>query len=117
VPSCRIADPERRDIVRVDGRRCALVIAVLLEHPDPAVRSIGARWLDEPATAYQLPVASLERWLSAPGPCGDRLEPRVAEEGLALLGPEVLTRLARASSRATVRAAAAAWDHRVTAGV
>jgi hypothetical protein len=49
------------------------------------------------------------RGLQHGGRLGDLLAPRVRGEGLAMLGPDALLRLSKASSRETVRRAADQW--------
>ncbi|MEX1368470.1 MAG: hypothetical protein AB1Z98_35390, partial [Nannocystaceae bacterium] len=61
-----------------------------------------------------LPPASVERWLVDAGRMGDLLAPRVRAHGLALLGPDALLRLSRASSRPGVRRGAEHWLSRLT---
>jgi hypothetical protein len=113
VPGSRVATPDPRDVARVDGRRLAALAPPLLGHDSPEIRGLAERWLTAPAAAYQIPEPTLEAWLRKPGPCGDLLHARLADEGLALLSPDALGRLAHDSCRGPVRAVARMWIDRL----
>jgi hypothetical protein len=94
---------------RVDGEDLAVLLPLLLDHPFEELRTIGARWLDEPAVLYHVPADVGESWLSTSSVLADRLAPRLADEGLAWLGPDALRRLTTHGCTDTVREAASRW--------
>jgi hypothetical protein len=95
-----------------DGRAAAL-LPLLCEHGDSVARQAGARWLATPRLPYEIDRERLEAWLAEDGPVADALAPRLAEEGLALLGPRALRRLHRESHSPAVRRATARWEDRL----
>lgn len=105
----RLREPDGATVARVDPDQLGVLLPFLVEHGHPEIREIGERWLRCPGAAFQLPRPAVERWLQQPGRMGDSLAPRVRSEGLALLGPDALLRLSKASSRETVRRAAEQW--------
>jgi len=86
-----------------------VLLPFLVEHAQSEIREIGERWLAFPAAAFQLSPACVERWLVDAGRMGDLLASRIRGDGLALLGPDALLRLSKASSRPQVRDAAEHW--------
>lgn len=113
VPSARLRDPDADTIARVDGARLAVLLPPLLDHHAHDVRRVAQRWVSRPALAYQLPRAVLERWLRGTGTMAALIEPRLVDEGLALLGPAALHRLAVVAQRPGIRNAAHGWVARV----
>jgi hypothetical protein len=109
LPPARLREPDGRTVARVDPEQLGVLLPFLVEHNHPEIREIGERWLACPGAAFQLPRAAVERWLQQAGRIGDLLAPRVRGEGLALLGPDALLRLSKASSREGVRRAADQW--------
>jgi hypothetical protein len=101
----RLREPDGPTVARVDPDKLSVLLPFLAEHGHPEIREIGERWLGCPGAAFQLPRPVVERWLQQPGRMGDLLAPRVRDEGLALLGPDALLRLSKASSREVVRRA------------
>jgi hypothetical protein len=114
LPPARVEEADPEAVARVDGRRLATLLPALALHEHRAVRELADRWLHAPATAYQIPPAILEAWLAGDGPCVGALASRLRHEGLALLPPRALQRLADRAVRPAVRAAAAEWLERLT---
>lgn len=115
LPAHRVAAADPEAIARVDGHRLATLLPALAAHDHPGVRDLAERWLRVPATAYQIPPAILEAWLAGDGPCAAVLASRLRDEGLALLAPPALERLAARAVRPAVREAAAHWLERLDA--
>lgn len=111
--AARLREPDGATVARVDPDQLGVLLPFLVEHAHPEIREIGERWLACPGAAFQLPSPTIERWLAQAGRMGDLLAPRVRGEGLALLGPDALLRLSKASSREAVRRAAELWLARV----
>lgn len=109
----RLREPDGETVARVDPEKLHVLLPFLVEHGHAEIREIGERWLACPGAAYQLPRPAVERWLQQGGRMGDLLAPRVRGEGLALLGPDALLRLSKASTRPLVRRAAELWLARV----
>lgn len=91
----------------------ALILPVWLSHDSEQLRAVGARWLELPATPYELELGVLERWVGAEGPLARALAPRLEREALALLGPETLARLAHTAAEPRVKAIACDWRARL----
>jgi hypothetical protein len=105
----RLREPDGSTVARVDPEQLGVLLPFLVEHGHPEIREIGERWLACPGAAFQLPRPAVERWLQQAGRMGDLLAGRVRGEGLALLGPDALLRLSKASTREPVRRAAEHW--------
>lgn len=105
----QLREPDGPTVATVDPDQLGVLLPFLVEHRHPEIREIGERWLACPGAAFQLPRPVVERWLVEAGRMGDQLAPRVRGDGLALLGPDALLRLSKASSRASVRRAAERW--------
>lgn len=105
----RLCEPDGPTVAQVDADQLGVLLPFLLEHADAEIRRIGERWLACPGAAFQLPRPVVERSLTEAGRLGDLLASRIHGEGLALLGPDALLRLSRASSREPVRRAADHW--------
>ncbi len=112
----QVIDPDRSAIARTDRARLGEVLPDLLADPDPEVQTAGARWLALPATAYELDPAQVEAWLAGDGPAAQQLADRIPREGLALVGPEALGRLARDATMPEIKDAAKRWVDRLAAG-
>ena len=109
----RMAHPDPDTIAAIDPRTLAIVLPFLLEHPDPQVRAVGTRWIESPTTLYELPPTVLEQWLRGDDRAAHQVRARLPDEGLALLGPGPILRLARGDAPEATRAAAAAWARRL----
>ncbi|MCA9706772.1 MAG: hypothetical protein KDK70_13050 [Myxococcales bacterium] len=109
LPPARLREPDGPTVARVDPEQLGVLLPFLVEHPHAEIRRIGERWLACPGAAFQLPGPVVERSLADEGRMGDLLAPRVQSDGLALLGPDALLRLSKASCRAAVRQAAERW--------
>lgn len=92
--------------------RVGTVIPILLEHPDARLVAVGRRWLTAAGMLYEIDPSHVERWLTDDGDIARLLAPSIAREGLALLGPTALRRLATSAPPAT-RALAADWVRRL----
>lgn len=114
LPPARLREPDGATVARVDPDQIGVLLPFLVEHGHPEIREIGERWMACPGAAFQVPRPAVERWLLEAGRMGDLLAPRVRSEGLALLGPDALLRLSKASCRDTVRRAAEQWLVRLT---
>ncbi len=104
-----LCTPTPATVGRVEGEDLAVLLPLLLEHPFDELRTIGARWLAEPAVLYHVPADASESWLATSPSLAERLASRLADEGLAWLGPEGLQRLAIHGCTPEVRDAAARW--------
>lgn len=113
----RFENPDPETIAGVDREQLATLLPYLLEHSDAAVRDIGSRWLDSPTTVFELPQQVVVGWLLEDGVAARRLAPRLRREGLALLGPDGLSRLARDAANPRVKDGARAWIQRMGAPV
>jgi hypothetical protein len=111
----RMAHPDPETIASVDARALAMVLPFLLEHGDPQVQAVGVRWIESPTTLYELPATTLEGWLRQPEPSAvaEHVRRRLPAEGLALLGPGGILRLARGDAPEATRAATSAWAARL----
>lgn len=109
LPPGRLREPDGATVARVDPDQIGVLLPFLVEHGHPEIREIGERWAACPGAAFQVPRPVVERWLLEPGRMGDLLASRVRGDGLALLGPDALLRLSKASCRETVRRAAEQW--------
>lgn len=110
----QLAEPTPETLRELEPELLAILLPVWLEHDAEPLRAIGRRWLALPNTLYELDVAVVERWASKPGPLAQALAPRLEREGLALLGPEALGRLAHRAEDVSVRGTAAAWRERLS---
>ncbi|MCX4246849.1 hypothetical protein [Paraliomyxa miuraensis] len=113
LPPGRLREPDGATVARVDPDQIGVLLPFLVEHGHAEIREIGERWVACPGAAFQVPRAIVERWLTEPGRMGDLLATRVRSEGLALVGPDALLRLSKASSRDAVRRAAEQWMTRL----
>jgi len=104
-----LCTPGPTTVGRVEGEDLAVLLPLLLEHPFEELRTIGARWLDEPAVMYHVPADAGESWLSTSPTLADRLAHRLTDEGLAWLGPDALRRLTTHGCTRSVRDAASRW--------
>ena len=90
-----------------------MLLPVWLEHESEQLRAVGQRWLALHSTLYEIDTAVLERWLGDEGRLVEAVAPRLEREGLALLGPEGLARLAHKAVDANVKAIAESWRERL----
>jgi hypothetical protein len=104
-----LCTPTPATVGRVEGEDLAVLLPLLLEHPFDELRTIGARWLAEPAVLYHVPADAGERWILSSPSLAERLAPRLADEGLAWLGPDALHRVAIHGCTPEVREAASRW--------
>ena len=105
--------PTSATLRELEPELLALLLPVWLEHDSEQLRAVGARWLELPATPYELELAVLERWVGAEGPLARAFAPRLEREALALLGPETIARLAHTAAEPRVKAIASGWRARL----
>lgn len=107
-----LREPNAQTIRDAEPDQLAVLLPFLLHHESPEIREVGERWLCSPTLVYQLPKATLTQWLENDRKVSTLVAPRLHEEGLALLGPDQLSRLTRTGTPA-VRNAALAWVRRL----
>lgn len=105
--------PEPAVVLRTEPARLAAVLSALLDHPDAHLVAIAEGWLACREVAYQLPPSTLARWLQSRRAVAERLRDRLPREGLALLGPDRLRRLAEDALDPATREAAQQWVQRL----
>ncbi|PRQ09848.1 hypothetical protein [Enhygromyxa salina] len=108
----QLREPTAETLRELEPELLELLLPVWLEHASDELREIGKRWLALPATVYEVDVALLERWVGGEGPLAAALAPRLEREGLALLGPEALARLAHTAKHPRAKATATRWRDR-----
>jgi hypothetical protein len=113
----RFENPDPGTVAGVDREHLEVLLPLLIEHADPALRDIGERWLANPTTVFELRRDIVLRWLERDGEASRVLAPRLAREGLALLGPDALARLAVTSESQRVRDNARVWVRRLGASL
>jgi hypothetical protein len=113
----RFENPDPETVARVDPGQLEVLLPLLIEHTDPALRSIGERWLANPTTVFELRSDIVLSWLERDGEASRMLAPRLAREGLALVGPDGLARLAVTSKSQRVRENARVWLRRLGASI
>jgi hypothetical protein len=109
----KLREPTPELLASIEPELLALLLPVFIEHDSEALREVGARWLALTATPYEIDAAVLERWAGGEGALALALAPRLEREGLALLGPEGLGRLAHGAAQAQVKSIAARWHARL----
>lgn len=109
----RLRAPDPQTVVGTQPIALATLLEAMLEVDNPAVGRIAEAWLRCPPVAYQVPAATLERWLVESGAPARIVAPRLVEEGLAMLGPDGLHRVARSTADHQVRQAAERWLSRL----
>jgi hypothetical protein len=109
----QLREPTAATLRALEPELLAMLLPVWIEHESEQLRAIGKRWLALPATPYELDAVLLERWAGSTGPLALALAPRLEHEGLALLGPEALARLARTAREPRNKSIAARWRERL----
>ena len=109
----RVREPSPETLRALAPELLTMILPVWIEHESEELQTIGARWLALPATPYELDASVLERWVAKPGALARALAPRLEDEGLALLGPEGLGRLAKTAADPAVRGCAERWRVRL----
>lgn len=104
--------PDAAAVANCRRDRVGTAIPILLEHPDRRLAAAGRRWLTATGMLYEIDPSQVERWLTDDTDIARLLAPSIAREGLALLGPTALRRLATSAPPAT-RALAADWVRRL----
>jgi len=108
-----LRQPTQATLRALEPELLAMLLPVWLEHESPQLRAVGARWFELAAAPYEIDVGVLERWACAEGPLAQAIAPRLEREGLALFGPEGLTRLAHKARDPRIKASADAWRERL----
>ncbi|HLT38271.1 MAG TPA: hypothetical protein VK034_18425 [Enhygromyxa sp.] len=109
----QLAEPSEATIRKLEPELLALLLPVWLEHESEQLREIGRCWLALHSTIYEIDVAVLERWLGGEGQLAAAIAPRLEREGLALLGPEGLARLAHKAGDRRIKNIAESWRERL----
>lgn len=113
IEPAQLREPSAATLHALEPGLLALLLPLWLEHESEQLRAVGQRWLALHSTLYEIDTAVLERWLIGTGPLVDAIAPRLEREGLALLGPEGLQRLAHKAVDARVKAIAERWRDRL----
>ena len=109
----QLREPTAATLRELEPELLEMLLPVWVEHESPQLRELGKRWLALPAMPYEIDVAVLERWAGGAGPLATALAPRLEREGLALLGPEALARLARTAKEPRTKSIASRWRERL----
>lgn len=109
----QLCAPTNQTLRGLEPELLAMLLPVWLEHESPQLRAVGQCWLELPATPYEVDAAVLERWACGAGPLAEAVAPRLEREGLALLGPEGLARIAHKATDPRIKASADAWRERL----
>ncbi len=113
VEPAELREPSAGILAKLEPELLAMLLPFWIEHEHAELRALGQRWLGLRGTLYELDRELLERWLCETGLLAKAIEPRLAREGLALLGPEGLLRLAHRAKEPSVRAQADRWRERL----
>ncbi len=108
-----LREPTPETLRALEPELLVMLLPVWLEHESEQLREVGRRWLALRATLYEIDVAVLERWAGGKGRLAEAIAPRLEREGLALLGPEGLARLAHKAADPRVKAIAERWRDRL----
>lgn len=109
----QLREPTAASLRELEPELLEMLLPVWIEHESEQLREVGKRWLALPATPYELDVALLERWAGGEGPLATALAPRLEREGLALLGPEALIRLAHTAKDPRSKIITTRWRERL----
>lgn len=108
----QLETPTPKVLATLDPDALGEILDALAEAESPRLRACFRAWMDLPTTAYELDAERLEGWLEQGRLPAQRLAGRLPSEGLALLGPASLERLARRSRSPRVRAFCQGWARR-----
>jgi hypothetical protein len=108
-----LREPTDATLRALEPELLAMLLPVWLEHPSEQLQAVGHRWLALHSTLYEVDQNVLERWLSGEGLLAQTVAARLEREGLALLGPEGLARLAHKAVDAEIKAIAESWRDRL----
>lgn len=117
IEPAELREPSEATLRKLEPELLALLLPVWLEHESEQLRAVGRRWLALHSTIYEIDPTVIERWASGEGPLADAVAPRLEREGLALLGPEGLVRLAHKAADRRIKAIAETWRERLRAPV
>jgi hypothetical protein len=113
IEEAQLRAPDLDTLRRVEPEMSTMLLQYWLEHDSAQLREIGRRWLALEPVPYEIEVEILEAWAASEGPLAAALGERLEREGLALLGPEGLARLAHKAIEPRNRAIAARWQQRL----
>lgn len=108
------ADPTPATVRKTSPEQLEILLPFLLGHTRAELRNLGERWLLCPPVLYQLPPNIVMTWLETDEKIARLTAPRLGPEGLALLGPEALMRLAHTGCESS-RSKARHWANRLSA--
>jgi hypothetical protein len=110
-----LRSPTAASVRKIDVELLAMLLPFLLEHQAEELIEVGRRWVALPNTIYEFDRELIESWLTGEGAMARVLLSRLDREGLALLGPEGIGRVAQRARKADVRASAERWRVRLVA--
>jgi len=105
--------PTPASVAKIDIELLAMLLPFWLDHDADELRALGRRWLSLPNAVFEFDRALVESWLIDEGAIARALLGRLDHEGLALIGPEGLTRVAQRARASEVRASAQRWRERL----
>ena len=111
--TAELREPTLATLRKLEPEALVLLLPFWLEHESAKLRRIGHRWLELGPTLYEVDVEVVEGWAAGPGLLATAIGDRLEREGLALLGPEGLARLAHKAMEPRTRSLAASWQTRL----
>lgn len=113
IDPAELREPTDATLRKLEPELLGLLLPVWIEHESETLQVIGQRWLALRSTIYEIDPIVLERWASGEGRLASAIAPRLEREGLALLGPEGLARLAHKSADRRIEQSAKTWHERL----
>jgi hypothetical protein len=110
-----LRSPTPASVAKIELELLAMLLPFWLEHEAAELVEVGRRWLALPNVIYEFDRELVESWLIGEGAMARALVGRLDREGLALLGPEGIARVAHRARKADVRAGAERWRARLVA--
>lgn len=110
-----LRSPTPASVAKIDLELLAMLLPFWLEHEAEELLEVGRQWLALPHVIYEFDRDLVESWLVGEGAMTRALVGRLDREGLALLGPEGIGRVAQRARKADVRASAERWRTRLVA--
>lgn len=110
-----LRSPTSASMAKIDLELLAMLLPFWLEHEAHELQVVGRRWLALPNVIYEFERELIESWLVQDGAIAKALAGRLDREGLALLGPEGIGRVAHRAREAEVREAVERWRARLVA--
>ncbi len=108
-----LRSPTPASVAKIDLELLAMLLPFWVEHEAPELQTVGRRWLALPNAIYEFERELVESWLIHEGTLARELLARLDREGLALLGPEGVVRVAQRARLSDVRASAERWRTRL----